>query len=54
MGQQWDQGQNQKVSGNKGKWTHNNSKTMGYNEGSPEREVHSDTGLSKEDKNNVK
>ena len=28
-------------------WTHNNPKTMGHSKGSPEREVHSDTGLPK-------
>ena len=38
---------NQKVSGNKWKWTHNTPKLMGHSEGSPEREVHSDTGLPK-------
>ena len=30
MGQAWDQGRNQKVSGNKLKWTHNNPKLMGH------------------------
>ena len=47
MSQEWDQGRNQKVSGNKWKWTHNNPKIMGHREGSPGREVHSDTGLPK-------
>ena len=47
MGQEWDQGRNQKVSGNKWKWTHNNPKLMGHGEGSSEREVHNNTGLSK-------
>ena len=47
MGQEWDQGGNQKVSGNKWKWTHNNPKPMGHSKSSPEREVHSDTGLPK-------
>ena len=48
MGQEWDQGRNKKVSENKWKWTHNNPKLIGY---SPEREVHSDTGLPKKDRN---
>ena len=47
MDEEWDQKRNQKVSGNKQKWTHNNPKLMGHSEGSPEREVHSDTGLPK-------
>ena len=50
-GSKWDQGRNQKVSRNKWKWTHNSSKLMGYSEGSPEREVHSDTDLPKKDRN---
>ena len=40
-----------KVSGNKWEWTHNNPKLMGHSEGSPEREVHSNTGLPKKDRN---
>ena len=40
-------GKKSKVSGNKWKWTHNNPKLMGQSEGSPEKEVHSDTGLPK-------
>ena len=51
MSKQWDQGRNQKVSGNKWKWTHNNPKLKGHSEGSPEREVHSDTSLPKKDVN---
>ena len=51
MGQQWDQGRNQKVYGNKWKWTHNNLKPMGHSKDGPEREVHSDTGLPKKDIN---
>ena len=39
-----------KVSGNKWTWTHNNPKPMGHREGSLEREVHSNTGLPKEDR----
>ena len=39
------------VSGNKWKRTHNNPKLIGHREGSPEREVHSDTGLPKKNKN---
>ena len=38
MGEEWDQGRNQKVSGNKWKLTHNNPKLMGHSEGSPEWE----------------
>ena len=45
MGQEWDQGRNQKLSGNKWKWTHKNPNLMGHTESSPERELHSDTGL---------
>ena len=51
MGQEWDQGINQKVSGNKWKWTHNSPKPMGHSKGSPEREVHSDAGLPIKDRN---
>ena len=32
------------------KWTHNNPKPMGHSEGSPEREVHRNEGLPKEDR----
>ena len=42
---------NQKVSGSKWEWTHNNPKPMGHSEGSPDREVHSNTGLPKKYKN---
>ena len=45
MGQEWDEGINQKLSGNKWEWTHNNPKLMEHSEGSPEKEVHSNTGL---------
>ena len=45
MGQEQDWGRNQKLPGNKLKWTHNNTKPMGHSKGSPEREVHSNTGL---------
>ena len=48
MDQQWDQGRNQKVSGNKWKLTQNNPKPMGHSKGNTEREVHSNTGLTKE------
>ena len=51
MGEEWDQGRNQKLSGNKPKWTQNNPKPMGHNKGSPEREVHSHTGLPKKNRN---
>ena len=43
-------GKKLKLSGNKWKWTNNNPKPMEHNEGSTEREVHSNTGLSKEDR----
>ena len=46
-----NKGRNQKVSGNKWKWTHNNPKLMGHREGSPEKEVYSNTGLPKKNKN---
>ena len=51
MGQEWDWGRNQKLSGNKQKWTHNNLKLMRHSKGSPEREVDSNTGLPKKDRN---
>ena len=40
-----------KVSGNKWKWTHNSPKHMWHSKGIPEREVHSNTGLPKKDRN---
>ena len=39
MGQERDSGRNQKVSGNKWKWTHNSPKLMEQNKGSPDREL---------------
>ena len=39
MGQQWDQGRNQKIPANKGKWEHNNPKSVGHGESSPKREI---------------
>ena len=51
MGQGWDQGRNEKVSGNKWKWTHNTRKLMGHSKGSPERVDHNDTGLPKKNRN---
>ena len=51
MGKKWDQGRNQKVPGNKWKWTHSSPKPMWHNEGSPQREVHSNTSLPKKDRN---
>ena len=48
---EWDQGRNQKDSGNKWKWTHNNPKLTGHRKGSPEREVHSNTDLPKKNRN---
>ena len=47
MGQEWDQGRNEKVSGKKQKQTHHNRKLMIHSKGSPKREVHSNTGLLK-------
>ena len=44
-------GKKSKVSGNKWKWTHNNPKPMGHSKGSPEKEVDSDTGLPKKNRN---
>ena len=51
MGEEWEWGINQKVYENKWKWTHNNPKPIGHSKGSPEREAHSDTGISKKDRN---
>ena len=42
---------NKKVAGNKWKWTHNSPKPMGHSNGSPEREIHSNIGLPKKDRN---
>ena len=39
-----------KFSGNKWKWTHNNPTPMGHSKCSPEREVHNNTGLPKQDR----
>ena len=50
-GSRWGEGRNQNISGNKWKRTHNRLKLMGHSEGSPEREVHSNTGLPKKDRN---
>ena len=44
-------GKKSKISGNKEKQTQNNPKLMGHSKGSPEREVHSNTGLCKKDRN---
>ena len=44
-------GKKSKISGNKEKQTQNNPKLMGHSKGSPEREVHSDTGLPKMNRN---
>ena len=46
MGQQWDQGRNQKILWNKWKWG-DNAKSVGHWESNPKREIHSITGLSK-------
>ena len=50
MGHQWDQWRNQKVPGNKWKWTHKNQKPMGHSKTSHEKEVHSIIGLPQEDR----
>ena len=39
------------ISINARNWTHNSAELMGPSEGSPEREVHSNTGLPKNDRN---
>ena len=44
-------GKKSKLSGNKWKWTQNNPKPIGHSKGSPEREVHSNTGLPKKNRN---
>ena len=44
-------GKKSKVSGKKWIWTHNNPKPMGHSKGSPEKEVHSHTGLPKKNRN---
>ena len=49
MGQAWYQGGNQKVHGNKWKWTCNDPKLMGHSKDSPEREVYSNTDISKKE-----
>ena len=46
MGYQWDH--RKKFLGSKWKWTHNEQISMGHSESSPEREVHSITGLPQE------
>ena len=46
MGQQWDQGRNQKIPANKGKWEHNNPKSVGHRQSNPKGESRSITGLS--------
>lgn len=48
MGQQWNQGRNQKLPWDKWKWTHN-SKSVGHSKSSPnKREIHSNMGLLQE------
>ena len=54
MGQQWDQGKNQKIPSIKWKWGYNNPKSVGYWESTPIREVHSTTGLSQKKKKKLK
>ena len=51
MGKEWDQERNQQVSGNKWRWTHNRPKLTKHSEGSLERQVDSDTGILKKDRN---
>ena len=48
MGQQLDQGRNQKIPWNKWKWEHNSLKSMGHRESNLQREIHSITVLSRE------
>ena len=48
MGQQWDQGRNQKIPWNEWKWGCNNLKSMGHWESEPKWEIHSIIGLSEE------
>ena len=52
MGQQRDQGRNQKIPWNKWKWEHNNPKSVGHWESNPKREIHSITGISQETRKN--
>ena len=51
MAQEWGQGRNQKVSGKKWKRMHDKSNLMRNSEGSPNREVHTEAGLPKKDRN---
>ena len=46
MGQQWDQGRNQKILWKKCKWEHNNLKSVGHKVSSSKREIDRITGLS--------
>lgn len=50
MGQQRDQGSNQKIPWNKWKWGNNNPKSVGCWESNPKREIHCITGLSQKKK----
>ena len=50
MGQQWDQGRNQKYVETH-VMVHNNPKSVGPWESSPKREIHGITGLSQKNKN---
>ena len=50
MGQQRDQGRNQKIPWNKWKWEHNNPKSVGHWESNPKREIHNITGIYEEKK----
>ena len=54
MGQQWNQGRNQKIPWNKWKWGHNNPKSVVHWESDPKREIHSITGLSQKKKEKEK
>ena len=54
ISQQWDNGRNQKVSGNKWKWTHNIPKHMGYSEVRIERAVQSNISLPKKRQKKLK
>ena len=53
IGQQWDQGRNQKISWSKWKWG-DNAKSVGHWESNPKREIHSITGLSQKTKTKTK
>ena len=53
MGQR-DQGRNQKIPWNERKWEHKNLKSVGHEESSSKKEIHSIIGLSQETKTRLK